>query len=150
MLLVAVLSLLALVGVALLGPSGFLAPRLTVGGTAEWTTASQLTSPSLTFSMDNRGWSTITLLRVDDEVVGLGSPSYEYIRGIAPNGSPISIQGERVTIPPRGSLQITLRYGSFNCAKLKTNTDLTVVFQARTVVGVAKSVSLRPLVSSPP
>jgi hypothetical protein len=146
MLLVAMVVLAVLCVVAVLAPSGLFTPRLGVGvaGGMMWTEAHGRSGPSLSFLVQNNGWFQATVTGIDDHVTGLGNPSYLFTTSSSAGGPTSASFGGRALLRAHSSLEISLRFGTYDCRRIKSDDD-TISIEMTDALGLSSDVSVEPI-----
>jgi len=151
MLLVALAVLAVLCAVAILAPSGLFTPRLSAGGAGGvmWTEAHGRSGPSLSFLVRNNGWFQATITGIDDHEIGLGNPSYLFTKSSSADGPTSASWGGEALVRAHSSLEISLRFGTYDCRRIKSDGVNTISIEMADALGLSSDVSVEPIVFYP-
>ena len=109
-----------------------------------WTEAHGRSGPSLSFLVRNNGWFQVTITGIDDHVAGLGNPSYLFTKSGSANGPTSASFGEKVLLRAHSSLEISLRFGTYDCRRIKSDDD-TISIEVTDALGLSRDVSVDPI-----
>ena len=151
MLLVALAVLAVLCAVAILAPSGLFTPRLSAGGAGGvmWTEAHGRSGPSLSFLVRNNVWFQATITGIDDHEIGLGNPSYLFTKSSSADGPTSASWGGEALVRAHSSLEISLRFGTYDCRRIKSDGVNTISIEMADALGLSSDVSVEPIVFYP-